>query len=993
MRKKNIEKKEFVVPKNAKLKEDIIRPLQIISPKHNAIIAFIVFAFVMIVYQMTNSPSLAFWDSGEYTTAAKLFSVLHAPGNPTYIIFGRFLNILGLGMSTPQVISFLSSLWGALAVMFTYLYTIKIVSMFEKRANVAVPIGIIAALLTAFSYTFWTNSVEPEVYSGLAFFINFIIYLLLVWLQKSEDLSHQNYLIFIIYLFFLGFGLHQTVLQIVPAVLLIAVYPLIKPYFKKDSFYTKLVIWIISLFIFYFVINSHFPKVSQPLFALAIIAVLMYYLRGRVSSTAWILALIVIIIGFSTHLYIPIRASFNPFINEGDPQNWERFMAFFNREQFGKTDIFDRNAGFFSGQLGYHFLRYFNWQYFNTQMLSKISLISKETLDFIFIAITYLLGLLGIVFQLKKNKTSFVYLFSLFFMGSVAMVFVMNIPVDTPRPRDYFFVTAYNLWATFMAIGIIYGLKKIFTSKKLYPLVIIIAFIFPTLTLVSQYHYVDRSKEFYAAEYGMNFLNSLEENAIIFTNGDNDTFPLWYAQAVDDPYILANQPHFIPVATGVKPDSLTKAQIAKAMDFKNRECHGIRKDVSVANYSLMNTPWYIRQLRDREGINISLHDSQIEELVTPQRFVEPLYRVTNRIAVPRDSLPYGEWRTRRIVNRYELPLGHWRKDDNLSMNVIKDFDLKQSHLVNSSNPYGILRGQDKAAMQIIKDNLGERPIYFATTVGGQFLGLDDYLEDHVMVYKLNPDPISRRKFSPLDKYAEFLENVYTVESIMDSSIYKDEVVARLTVPYVGHYSRLAETYLRDNKPEDAIRNYEKAANIYNSVKETVSYDVKTYGVSLKVNLATAYTFAAENNLRNNNNENAVENYQDAIKVLISLSELPQNQIGQYKQAIYLGLADAYMGLADIFNTQNLSKQAIDYYQEARLIYESFGVNAPDDIKKDLIYSYIGLAENYAKTNNKDDAIMLYEKAAHLHKYLKDSSSSHVIQIGNVIKQNLNKLRQ
>lgn len=795
MRTKKKVETRFEVPKTLKLKEDNLKPIQIIDPKHNGIIAFIVFVFVLVVYQMTNSPSLAFWDAGEYATTSKLFSVLHAPGNPTYIILGRFLSIIGLGMSTPQVISFLSSLWGALAVMFTYLFTIKLVSMFEKKASIAVPIGIISALLTAFSYTFWTNSIEPEVYSGLAFFINFIIYLLFVWLQKSEGLSHQNYLIFIIYLFFLGFGVHQTVLQIVPAVLLIVVYPLIKPYFKTDSFFTKVVLWTIGLFIFYFIINSYVPSFSQPIFALAVTAVLMFYLRGRVNQTAWILALIAIIIGFSTHLYIPIRASFRPFINEGDPQNWERFMAFFRREQFGETSIIDRNANFFTIQMGTHFLRYFNWQFFNTTMLSGFLSFPKVILDNIFVFLTYFLGIVGMAFHFKKNKTSFIYLFSLFIMGSVAMVYVMNIPLDTPRPRDYFFVTGYNLWTVFMAMGLIYGLKFIIRARVLYPLVIVLALMVPALTLFSQYHHIDRSKDFFAAEYGMNFLNSLEENAIIFTNGDNDTFPLWYAQAVDDPYILNNQPDYIAPAEGVYPDPDTDERIAKAMDFKNRECYGIRKDVSIANYSLMNTAWYIRQLRDREGINFSLHDSQIEDLVRAERFEKP---ISYKIPLPGITVNY-------VVKKEDLSTGYWR-------------------------------GQDKATMQIIQDNLGKRPIYFATTVGGQFIGLDDYLESHVMVNKLVARKVTEQNSIRWDKYVNLLENVYVVDSMMDPSPYKDEVVARLIAPYIGHLTELSRFYLNSEQPKDAIRNYEKALKIYDSIEEHTSNYINQIANGIKKNL-------------------------------------------------------------------------------------------------------------------------------------------------------------
>jgi tetratricopeptide (TPR) repeat protein len=357
----------------------------------------------------------------------------------------------------------------------------------------------------------------------------------------------------------------------------------------------------------------------------------------------------------------------------------------------------------------------------------------------------------------------------------------MNIPLETPRPRDYFFVTAYNMWTVFMAIGLIYGLIAIIKSKKLYPIILLIAFIFPTISLLSNYHNVDRSREYYAAEYGMNFLNSLEENAIIFTNGDNDTFPLWYAQAVDDPYILNNQPLSIARDDQVQPDSLANALMAQAMDFKNRECFGIRKDISVANYSLMNTPWYIRQLRDREGIYFSIPDNQIENLVTPERFSRP---ITYTIPLPNKIVSF-------TVKQEDLTLGYWR-------------------------------GQDKATMQIIKDNLGKRPIYFATTVGGQFLGLDDYLESHVMVNKLVTSKVTQDNMVREDKYIELLENVYVVDSIMDNKTYKDEVVARLTAPYIGHFAELARIYIRQGKYDDAIRNYEKALKIYSSIEDNSS---------------------------------------------------------------------------------------------------------------------------------------------------------------------------
>ncbi len=816
--KKDIKTKAgFKVPKTLVNDIKTMKPQQIIAPKSNGIIAFVVFIFTLIIYQLTNAPSLSFWDAGEYATTISNFSVLHAPGNPIYVIVGRFLNLLGLGMSEPQIASFYSSLLGALAVMFTYLMSMKLVSMFEKKANVAVLISIVASLFTAFSYTFWTNSIEAEVYSGLAFFINFIIYLLLIWVQKSEDLSHQKYFLLIIYLFFLGFGFHQTVLQIVPAVLLIAVYPMIQPYFKTNEFWVKTSSIIAGLIAFYVIVNKQNEQFSQPIFAVACAAVLMWFLRDKVSKTAWILALFAIIIGFSSHLYIPIRASFRPFINEGDPQTWDSFWRYFNREQFGGTNIADRNGNFITVQMGKHFLSYFDEQFFNIKYSS--SSIVRMALLVLSALVTWIAGIYGIIVNLRKNKHAFTYLFSLFFMGSIAMVFVMNIPAETPRPRDYFFVTAYNLWTIWMGIGLVYFLKNIFNSKKLFWAVTVLALIAPTITLITQYHQHDRSKDYIAAEYGMNFLNSLEKDAIIFTNGDNDTFPLWYAQAVKDPYIINNSPSFIESDPTVYVDSLLQVKIDEAVRFKNSQCKGIRTDVTIANYSLLNTAWYVRQLRDREGINFTLADNQIEELVTPVRADETSL-ATNSI---KTMLPTGERFNHTVFKT--TPKG----------------ELLVNHL-----PMGYWRGQDKAAIQIIRDNLGKRPIYFASTVGGQYFGLDPYLEKHGMVFKLKYDRMSNNSaVINITKTRNNVNNVYVVNATRSDDVYKDYTTSRLISFYCSDFYQTGMADYQNENYESALNNFNKIIDIYNSIEEHVNKEYSGFNTHPFAHMKEYYALALD----------------------------------------------------------------------------------------------------------------------------------------------------
>ena len=121
-------------------------------------------------------------------------------------------------------------------------------------------------------------------------------------------------------------------------------------------------------------------------------------------------------------------------------------------------------------------------------------------------------------------------------MTSIAMIFVINLSNAEVRDRDYFFSQAYNLWTFWMAVGSI-GVYSYFKKsfKKFSGVILLVLFILPAINLFSQFHEHDRSHEFLSLDYGLNILNSLEKNAIVFTNGDNDTFPLWYEQAVKDP--------------------------------------------------------------------------------------------------------------------------------------------------------------------------------------------------------------------------------------------------------------------------------------------------------------------------------------------------------------------------------------------------------------------------------------------------------------------------
>ena len=749
---------------------------EFIDKKSNFIIAAITFLGSLFVYYLTMSRTLAFWDCGEYITCNSVFGVPHPPGNPFYIILGRFFTLVGRVFHWQDALTsnFLSALFSSFAVMFTYLFTVKLVSMFlnsKKEAFWAYLSGFIAAFYIAFSFSFWNNAIEAEVLAGLAFIINLIIWLTLIWVEKSENLSHQNILLLIIYIFFLGFGIHQTALQIAPAVLFIVVYPMLKDNIKTSGFWYHALAYTFGIIIIYLIFNGigksvHIPALSKYMFALASALLLYFHLKKEVPSKAWILAIVLILIGLSPHIFLLIRSKFRPFINEGNPQTWSAFTYYIFRRQYGVTSMFVRRATFLY-QMRDQFLTYFSWQFFHPETIAHWLKIPANLIQMFANLIVTFLGLGGAYYHYKKNKHSFAYLFSFFFMASIAMVFVMNLSDKEVRTREYFFVTAYNLWTVWMGIGSVALLQIIWKKAKVFiPVILVIVFALPIVNFAANYHIHDRSRMLIPLDYGQNLLNGLEENAIIFTNGDNDTFPVWYAQAVKDKYAAE---HIYP-EENVFPTEKTKKYIESAMDFKNQECRGIRKDVSVANLSLLNTPWYIKQLRDREGIEFNIPDRHIE--LCQENPASALY-------------------PRQLDRDYTIKIRGVKPEDSFTVTYKKGT---------------VLYTKDLAVLQIIKDNYGKRPIYFAVTVSSTS-GFDYHLRNEGMVDRVVSET-GKDQYN-IERLTTNLDSVYQYRGIGDSTIYKDDNMRRLLNNYGAAYMRASQYFHRNDDFGNSIKYMEE----------------------------------------------------------------------------------------------------------------------------------------------------------------------------------------
>lgn len=768
------ESKEYQVPPKPVRVIDYasLKPQSLVPLKLNSLVAFVVFAFTLAIYIFTQARTMSFWDSGEYATCASIMGVPHPPGNPFYVVFGRaFMAIFGSLAPHGILAAFISGLSSALAVMFTYLFTVKLVSMMRVKPWEAIFAGVVAALYTAFSFTFWMNAIEAEVYSGLVFFINIIIWLTLVWVEKSEDFSHQYILLFIIYLFFVGFSVHQTALQIAPAVLFIVCYPLLLNGYKQDSFWPKLVGYSVAILGGYFIAGGIGGKLGiddfdKWGFALITIIILAIELRDVFGKRFWALAILFVILGVSSHLFLMIRAQDRPFINEGHPSTLAAFKDYVLRKQYGNTSFVIRRASFFKEQMGFHFLRYLYQQWFPEGLLAPLVRSTELIATSVAGLFITLIGALGGWFQAKRNRHSFFYFGMILLFTSIIMVFVINLSNQEVRDRDYFFVAAFNMWAVWLGIGSM-ALCHLAKNKYMKIAIASLMLLLPIGNMLSQYHVHDRSNEFIALDYGVNFLNSLEENAIIFTNGDNDTFPLWYAQAVYDPFA---KEHIYP-AEAVAPSEEALKAMAAAMEFKNRELKGIRKDVSVANLSLLNTPWYIKQLRDREGIQISFTDEMIDAL--------RISRLQKKLVVPGTKAAPG-------FTLEMDPVPNWRQGENF------------------------YRVADLAVMQIIKENYGHRPIYFAVTCEN-YVGFEDYTQNEGMVARVVSTPQPDRVNGP--RLIQNLDEIYEYRSIADEKVFKDDNMMRLVMNYGAGFVRAA-TYLAEIGEAERAKSYIDRGRIF-----------------------------------------------------------------------------------------------------------------------------------------------------------------------------------
>jgi hypothetical protein len=608
--------------------------------KTNALIGAFIFLFTFIIYRLTVAPTLSYWDCGEFIACAYILGIPHPPGFPVFVVIGRIFSILPFASDICFRVNILSVISSAAAVLFGYLVLVRIIRFWYQDGDISgwkrVIVyggGISGSLLMAFSSTYWANAVEAEVYGLSLMIMTMILWLALIYYNDRGTPKASRIVIMICYLAMLGVGVHLTTFLILP---IAAVFFIL----KKDAparawvvlccfFIAELLAMVIfsniesgyQAFIFasvLFVLLAAFltyKYINWPILigvgAFSMIMVGFYqFVYGLIGglilliiiAAVWknldwktgMAIMLLAVVGYSFHLFIPIRSAHNPRIDENNPSRdfslapWaffdskknQAFVNYLDRKQYGSQLMVERSfkrRGTWEHQFGRHAHMGF-WSYFEKQYgLTPI---------FFFV---FLLGLFGVYFAVRRKVQIGLPFLILLLLGTAGLVLYMNFADGIKfnpqtgdaylevRNRDYFFTPGFAYFGLALGLGVaaLMELVRQKTAKSGFhtPAMALVSLLtlLPISALSSNYFENDRSENYFPKIYSENMLNSCEKDAILFTSGDNDTFPLWCVQ----------------------------------------EVYNLRKDVRVVNLSLFNTDWYVYQMKHHYNVPISLSDEQI----------------------------------------------------------------------------------------------------------------------------------------------------------------------------------------------------------------------------------------------------------------------------------------------------------------------------------------------------------------------------------------------
>ncbi len=867
----------------------------------NTIIAWALGAFTFIVYMMTTAPVVAFWDNGEFIAVGYILGVGHPPGSPVYTLLSRLFGLLPFP-NVAQAVNFTSVVAGAAAIFFFSLAIAKIARRWEgeiKSFGDGLPTYvtcITSCLFIAFSFSYWENALEAEVYAWNVLVMAVTLWLVLRWSELAGPPRPRRHLYLVFYFLALGIGIHMGSLLWAPGFLvfmilfersyigsLLLAAPFAMGFFLMSKgmpwWHAPMALWVLGFVqTGYFALPKLWPerkKVGRrakeapkdfpvatwfmPAMVVLAIVVLAEGLtwsttseqsvalstfmsiiisgvalwgftklaangtieRPQTPARALLAALLLSFLALTIHAYLLIRARLEPAINESEPKTIKAVLEVMRRAQYEPMRFFPRRTPFpnqFRIVSGYH----------AQQFTSSKNLVA--------ILAPFALAVWGLIAHAKRDRRTFAMMLIGWLMASLGLLMYLNVSDHEVRSREYFWVPSYVGLAIWMGIGsgaIVHWAKEV--GKVWRNVLAVAVIVFALLPLVSNYQISNRSNNYIAHNYGMNILQYLDEDAILITNGDNDTFPLWYLQQVE----------------------------------------GVRPDVDIVNLSLSQINWHLKQVK-QEGVPISFTFEQIDQM-----------------------RPY------------------WTRDP-------------------ETNELTLVTLKDIAIHDIIRTNNFERPVYFAVTVD-DFMGYYDNLKLEGMVFRLTQET-GRHMVDVERTYENVFEN-YDYSSIVDvednwrvmHEVYKTGPTARLITNYAAGFSRLGFVAMQDpEQTDEAIRLYTIALKFAPNYGPALNGLVAIYAARLlQPNLALPF----------------------AERLVESQPELVEG---------WVRYGGVHLMIAEALARQNQADEARPHFEEAVEAYEYVLAREPEryDVYAALMTAYqqLGMAD---RVNNLMEMWQMY----------------------------------
>ncbi|HEX5633742.1 MAG TPA: DUF2723 domain-containing protein [Gemmatimonadales bacterium] len=615
-------------------------PIPTEAPHPPYFAATLVTAAVLGIYVATLAPTTAFWDTSEYIAAAKVLGIPHPPGNPLFTLMAHVWGLLPLASSYAARINLFAAVTSAAASGFLWLVA-------ERWLRGIVPVkwaryaaATAGTLVGAFSWTVWNQStVNEKVYTVSLFSIALMLWLAVRWADEPESPRRERWLVAIAYLSALTSTNHMMGVLVLPAI----------------GLYVLWTDW-----------------------------------RVLLKPWLWVAVLCALAVGISiNYLYLPIRAGQYPPINEGEPVGFfsKELMDVLNRVQYQKPPVGQRQAAFGSQIANY--AQYWTWQFAR----------DWGHLGNAFAGLFTLVGLGGLVAFWRTSRREGLAAAALLFTLIPLLIWYLNFKYgfsmhpEQPdlarevRERDYFFVASFLVFGLLVAGGLGAFMRLIADAVKgeerrgwIAAAPVLLLGLVP---LFGNRLSASRAHETSARDFAVDLLESVEPYGILIVAGDNDTFPLWYAQEVE----------------------------------------GIRPDVTIANLSLMNTRWHLKQLERRETPGFDLSKSIALWGADTSGAVEPWQRPTT------PALGLTMEQIEELPEYQPVPENSGIKFDSLEIAFGQN----------------VLLLQDLATLSLIRTNMGKRPIFFSWSTGSypdQTFGLSDYLVSQGFVRKLMPTKVT-----------------------------------------------------------------------------------------------------------------------------------------------------------------------------------------------------------------------------------------------------------